>query len=284
MRRGEFAVAAGPDFVEQATASARGGRDDPRSPLDYAGLAAVVRSAVADGDRAVGVKTLEHGGRRVWRAAMQLDGRVVELVVDQVTGLVQWYASEDTGPGGLPSEGFEVTRIEYDEQASVTPVPLQGLHAPRDGGERYFRDLAAAAAAARFAPVMSELAPDGFRLAAVSLPARRATGQGEAAPAEQTRRLDLLYVRDLTAFHVLQTSVSRAEAERLSAEAAAASRLGYETAPVRYGVFEDTMAQTWFAREGPTMLLTGGGYAVLVSGGLTRQELLDLSEGFEIAR
>jgi hypothetical protein len=78
--------------------------------------------------------------------------------------------------------------------------------------------------------------------------------------------------------------VTDAEARRLSAEAAAAGSLGYETTPVQYGVFEGTTAQTWFAPEGPTMLLTGGGYAVLVNGGLTRQELLDLSEGFKKVR
>ena len=283
-RRGQFAAAAGPDLVEQVAAAAGTDADRVHSPLDYAGLAAVVRSAVADSDRSVGVKPLEEDGRRVWRAAMKLDGRVVDLVVDQATGLVQWYASEDTGAAGLPREEFDVTRIAYDDQATATPTPLPGPHVPEKGGERYFASLAAAAAAAGFTPVASALVPDGFRLAAISSPLRRDLGQDAAGPAEPTPGLELLYTKDLTTFRVAQSSVTDAEARRLSAEAAAAGSLGYETTPVQYGVFEGTTAQTWFAPEGPTMLLTGGGYAVLVNGGLTRQELLDLSEGFKKVR
>ena len=49
------------------------------SPLDYQGLSAIVRTAVEDRDDAVGIKPLKDGERRVWRAAIRLDGRSVEL-------------------------------------------------------------------------------------------------------------------------------------------------------------------------------------------------------------
>jgi len=64
------------------------------SPLDYQGLSAIVRSAVEDGDDAVGIKPLKDGERTVWRAAIRLGGRPVELVVDQGTGLVTWYGDD----------------------------------------------------------------------------------------------------------------------------------------------------------------------------------------------
>ena len=63
-----------------------------RSPLDYQGLAAVVRTAVEDGDDAVGVKPLEDGARAVWRAALTMDGKQITVVVDQETGIVTWYS------------------------------------------------------------------------------------------------------------------------------------------------------------------------------------------------
>ena len=62
-----------------------------RSPLDYQGLSAIVRTAVEDRDDAVGIKPLKDGDRAVWRAAMTLGGQPVELVVDQQTGIVTWY-------------------------------------------------------------------------------------------------------------------------------------------------------------------------------------------------
>ena len=106
-------------------------------------------------------------------------------------------------------------------------------------------------------------------------------GGFQAAPAKQARRLDLLYVRDLSAFSVSQIPATDLAAGRLSAAAAKAGELAYQSAPVQYGTFAGSQAQTWFSREGPTLLLAGNGYAVLVSGGLARQELLDLSEGFQ---
>ena len=96
--RGPFADAAGPDFVRQATA-ARAPSPAARSPLDYAGLAAVVRSAVADHDPDVGIKPLEQDGRPLWRAAMQFHRSLVELVVDQDSGIVTWCATQGTRRG-----------------------------------------------------------------------------------------------------------------------------------------------------------------------------------------
>ena len=63
---------------------------DTPSPLDYQGLAAMVRSAVEDGDHAVGIKPVKDGGRVAWRAAMTLDGKQIDVVVDQETGIVTW--------------------------------------------------------------------------------------------------------------------------------------------------------------------------------------------------
>ena len=152
-----------------------------------------------------------------------------------------------------------------------------------EGGRdtRYFGSLAAAAAAAGFSPVTSTLAPDGYRLAAAGVSDARSLGGFQAAPAKQTRRLDLLYVRDLSAFSVSQIPATDLAAGRLTAAAAGAGQLAYQATPVQYGTFAGGRAQTWFSRQGPTLLLAGNGYAVLVSGDLTRQELLDLSEGFE---
>ena len=299
--RGPFAEAAGPGFVRRAAAP-RAPSVAARSPLDYAGLAAVVRSAVADHDRGVGIKPIERDGRALWRAAMQFRRSLVELVVDQASGIVTWCATQGTGADGLPREQFQVTRITYSAaeppaalyaaatpDASATTVTAPSAPAPADrlvvpeGGRdtRYFESLVAAAAAAGFSPVTSTLAPDGYRLAAAGVSDAHSLGGFQAAPARRARRLDLLYVRDLSAFSVSQVPAADLAAGRLSTAAAEAGELAYQSTPVQYGTFAGGRAQTWFSRQGPTLLLAGNGYAVLVSGGLTRQELLDLSEGFQ---
>ena len=307
--RGPFAAAAGPDFVRQAAAP-RAPSPAAHSPLDYAGLAAVVRSAVADHDAGVGIKPLERDGRELWRAAMQFRRSLVELAVDQDSGIVTWCATQGTGADALPREQFQVTRIEYSAAgsrgashaaapvgASSTPAaapsgPAPGspsaparadrLVVPEGGrGTRYYGSLAAAVTAAGFKPVTSTLAPDGYRLAAAGVSEARSLGGFRAAPAKRARRLDLLYVRGLSAFSVSQLPATDAVARRLSEAAAEAGELAYQSTPVQYGTFAGDKARTWFSRQGPTLLLAGNGYAVLVSGGLTRQELLDLSEGFQ---
>jgi hypothetical protein len=302
--RGPFAVAAGPGFVRQAAAP-RPTAAAPRSPLDYAGLAAVVRSAVEDGEGDVGVKPLEHEGRRLWRAAMTFRHALVQLVVDQESGVVTWCATQATGEAGLPREEYEVTRIRYSgppgaaptrgaastapptpaasrPATAASPAPVEErLVVPADTpGTRYFESLAAASAAAGFVPVASTLAPDGYRLAAAGVSDGRSIGGFRAAPSRRARRLDLLYVRDLSAFTVSQLPMTDISAGRVASAAADAGSLAYESAPVQYGTFAGAQAQTWFSPRGPSMLLAGNGYGVVVWGGLTRGELIALSEGF----
>ena len=76
------------------------------SPLDYQGLAAIVRTAVEDGDEAVGIKPVKDGERAAWRAALTLGGKAVNVVVDQQTGIVTWYSDDEaafTANGGMGS-------------------------------------------------------------------------------------------------------------------------------------------------------------------------------------
>ena len=49
-------------------------------------------AAVEDGDKTVGIKQLKDGDRAVWRAALTMDGKQIDVVVDQQTGIVTWYS------------------------------------------------------------------------------------------------------------------------------------------------------------------------------------------------
>ena len=153
------------------------------SPLDYQGLAAAVRSAVEDKDRTVGIKPLKDGDRAVWRAAMELDGSTIELVVDQQTGLVVW-CSETSGSrndtfSATPAWGDAPTR---DQVGGTGPTGSAG--SPRDvetlrGTDyTYSPSLSTAGRRAGYTPLEPTLVPDGFAVRAV------ATADATGAPRE----------------------------------------------------------------------------------------------------
>ena len=91
------------------------------SPLDYQGLAAIVRTAVEDGDEAVGIKPLKDGERAAWRAAMTMGGRQINVVVDQQTGIVTWY-SDDEAPSRPRSPGMRRRRPTRPTQSPCRRV------------------------------------------------------------------------------------------------------------------------------------------------------------------
>ena len=135
------------------------------SPLDYQGLAAVVRTAAEDRDDAVGIKPLKAGDRVVWRAAMMLDGKQLELVVDQETGIVTWYTD---GAGTFTATVDWSTPPPAGEAFTVTPAAGTEVRPATTGAYRYADTPAAAGSAAGYDPLVSGLAPDGYALKAVA--------------------------------------------------------------------------------------------------------------------
>jgi hypothetical protein len=263
-----------------------------RSPLDYQGLAAVVRAAVEDGDRSIGIKPLKEGERKVWRAAMTLDGEPVELVVDQLSGIVTWYAD--------PRATF-TAEVAWDspppEGQSFTVAPPNGATVARRTDRTYTYEVSPAAAgtAAGFAPLSSDLAPDGYALAAVATAAAPELpgawlGDGSAAdalaaPQGGQRLLAELYLRGLTWFTVEQLGPASAGAAAARLQkaltTAGSGKLSFERTPLNYGEFAGQSAATWYERSGPTLVVGDASYLVRVSGGLTRQELLSFAEGLK---
>ena len=135
------------------------------SPLDYQGLAAVVRTAVEDRDASVGIKPLKAGDRVVWRAAMTLGGKQLELVVDQETGLVTWYsdgtstftAAVDWGSPPPAGQTYTVDAPPGTEVRTTTAKAYRYVATPAEAGR-----------AAGYDPLVSGLAPDGYALKAVA--------------------------------------------------------------------------------------------------------------------
>jgi hypothetical protein len=268
------------------------------SPLDYQGLAAVVRSAVEDADHKVGIKPIKEGEREVWRAAMTFPGDdLVELVVDQQSGLVTWY-SEDT-PAALVT--FTAAPAWADppptnETYSLAKGSKSGLAQAQVTKDTTFAPAPTPAAAARRAGcrlLEPTLVPDGFALRAAAtrksgnLPVDWLGSRTGGHPSLPSGELSvaLLYTRGLTWFTVDELGPRATHAfggfvrDRIGTTAA--TKLSFESEVLQYGWFTGATAYTWYEKSGPTLFVSSGRRTVYVTGALSRQELITLAEGLK---
>jgi hypothetical protein len=260
-----------------------------RSPLDYAGQAAVVRSAVDGRERYVGVRQFEADGRRVWRAAITFPDWTAELVVDQQTGIVTWYS------GYRPQtqrrrEQFTLSAVTYDRASSSAAASAPATAGPPTAtADRYHGDAAAAFTAADIAPLTTTLLPDGFTLVATAAReasllelagAEAAQGGGRAQPLDVVEQL---YLRRLVMATVAVAALRGDDEAYPELLTYASGRLGYEVAPLQYGAFAGRDAHTWYDLGGPVLAVADARRVVVIAGGLTRSELLSCAEGLEAA-
>jgi hypothetical protein len=259
------------------------------SPLDYQGLAAVVLTAVEDGDEGVGIKPIKDGDRATWRAAMTMGGKLIDVVVDQQTGIVTWYSDgEDTFTAKVDWDAPPPAGTTY-----TVDVPA-GTEAETVGStEAYEKSPAAAGRTAGYAPLVSDLAPDGYKLKAVATVADGTqvfawTGHPtEAGPISPPREpvIGQLYTRGLSWFTLEQLGpkVTRSYGSGLKDWPATSSdeRLSLQQTTLQYGALKGATAFTWYQESGPSLFASGARRAVFVTGALTRQELIAFAEGLK---
>jgi hypothetical protein len=259
-----------------------------RSPLDYRGLSAVVRSAVEDRDDAVGIKPLKDGDRAVWRAAMTLGGQPVELVVDQQTGIVTWYTD------GRATFTASVDWASPPSADKTYTIDTRGLPARTATGDvTYAASPAAAGRTAGYDPLVSDLAPDGYSLKAVAtfdgnsrvMIWVRGVAVGPPSDGPDEPGVALLFTRGLTSMTVEQIGPKATRyfsAALLNAlDSAARHQLSYQETTLQYGAFKGATASTWYQESGPSLFVAGQRRAVFVTGALTRQELIAFAEGLK---
>jgi hypothetical protein len=262
-----------------------------RSPLDYQGLAAVVRTAVEDGDDNVGIKPLKQGDRPVWRSAMTMDGKLIDLVVDQETGIVTWYTDgKETFTANVDWASPPPAGTTY---SVVVPAgaPVTTKKASRYA---YAASPAKARRTAGYDPLVSDLAPDGYARKAVATVddvlrplSWLATGKHDlrVPPSFDEPVVAQLYTRGLTWFTVEQSGPdwTRAYGPALDAllQPESGPRLSYQEATLQYGALKGETAATWYQASGPSLFVHAARGAVFVTGSLTRQELIAFAEGLK---
>ncbi len=256
------------------------------SPLDYQGLAAIVRTAVEDGDVSVGTKPVKDGDRAAWRAAMALGDLQVELVVDQQTGIVTWY-----------SDGRSTFTATVDWASPPPPdttysIETRGIKATTTAAEVSYEDSpAAAGSAVGYAPLVSGLAPDGYSLKAVATmradmrPLSWISDKVFSLPAGPRGSAVLeLYARGLSQFTVEQVGPPTMRFWASVPDwvgAATPGRLSYQETTLQYGALKGATASTWYQESGPSLFVAGARRAVFVTGALTREELISYAEGLK---
>ena len=250
-------------------------------------------TAVEDGDEAVGIKPIKDGDRATWRAAMTMGGKLIDVVVDQQTGIVTWYSDgEDT---------FTAT-VDWD----VAAAGRHDLQRRRAGGHRggddrrhgpaYEESPAAAGRTAGYAPLVSDLAPDGYGLKAVATVARRASPRElDQRQGVGTCRSACAGPRSSAAVHArpLAVHASNRSGPPRCASAAGVRGLGergrrpassrFRQTTLQYGALKGATAFTWYQESGPSLFASGARRAVFVTGALTRQELIAFAEGLKPA-
>ena len=264
-----------------------------RSPLDYQGLSAIVRAAVEDRDHTVGIKPLKQGDRTVWRAAMRMDGKVIDVVVDQQTGIVTW-----------ESDGTQTFTANVDWASPPPAGATYGVDAPagtpvkttKADGISYVASPAEAGKTAGYDPLVSDLAPDGFSLKAVatsdatSEPASWVGGSAFSIrhpPGDGPLEVDQLSARGLSWFEMRQLGWGGTkEWLHYLQDTLAATKgglLSFQQTTLQYGAFKGRTASTWYQPSGPSLFVLGARRAVFVTGALTRQELIAYAEGLKPA-
>ncbi len=263
-----------------------------RSPLNYQGLAAVVRAAVEDGDAVVGIKQLKDGDRAVWRAALTMKDQQIDVVVDRETGIVTWYRDgHDTFTPQVdwtsPPPADATYAVDAPTRTAVKTVEADAY--------TYVASPAAAGRLAGYSPLVSNLAPDGYRLEAVATLAEGAhvmlawagRGPSEAGPVPPPIEpaIGQLYTRGLSWFTMEQIGPRAArfygtDLQDWLAESSG-DRLSLQQTTLQYGALKGATAYTWYQASGPSLLVSGARRAVFVTGALTRQELVAFAEGLK---
>jgi hypothetical protein len=219
---------------------------------------------------------------------MTMGGKLIDVVVDQQSGIVTWYSD---GEGTFTAAVDWGSPPAADETYAVTVPPGEKVETSGSPAE-YAETPAAAGRAAGYAPLVSGLAPDGFELKAVAtVPAGFRPLQWISddlpdlplAPPDGTAVLEL-YTRGLSQFTVEQVGAATLRAWRDDAGwdgRAGTDELSYQETTLQFGAFKGATASTWYQESGPSLFVAGARRAVFVTGALTRQELIAFAEGLK---
>ena len=274
-------------------------REDDTVPSAYSSVGRenlyvwFVRAALLDGDPGVKVRDVVFAGRPAWSvsipapASSDLDS-LAKVVVDRETGLLLRY--EDS------FQTVTYSRLRVDE---ALPPGLFSTRIPEGyiGHTRradYFCSLRAVPARVGREPLLPASVPEGYSLDDVATsPQTAGSWDGWMGPDPGTHdaheAVHLRYRRGTDAFAVDQFSLgSTPEHGKISKREVAGYFAHVDKLPtyravrLRGGKFEGKRAATFFNHAGANLIVHDGDLMVLISGALTRQDLVDVAESLAL--
>ena len=272
------------------------------SGIPFRSMAGLVRSALAEGDPRIKVTEVVFQGRDAWQAAFPKEAGDLGLsrltvVVDQRTGVLLRYSH----PGERGEHGwtYTVSHLRADKPlptASFSTRAREGAHIVTAKGSP-FCSLDQAAARAGYEPLLPRSTPGPFKLADVAAyPHVAGTAEffGLLWPpgilrASQPRQPDEVFLRyrlGLDAFSIRQAPIADAAGRRLlEREERRVSRLSTcRSEPLKSGAFAGKPAYTWFTNAGAFLQVRTEDFCLLLSGDLTRKEMLDVADSLSASQ
>lgn len=289
------------------------GSEDGDVLMNYMqGLAAVVRSALAEQDPSLTVGETRFEGRPAWRVTLRqyvshAAWYRTDLVVDKERGFAVWFVIESLGKQDHQREEWRINNLRIDVPlspelfAAKLPKRVRASGRPYDVGY-HFGTLAEVAARVGFDAIVPQTLPAGFSLATsasfrgdlgtVAWVAPRASGlvmPGRATPAdneielEYRRGFERIVVDTAPVLREILGGVSQSQPGDYSWAAKMAAKRGWSSREVvlKQGYFAGRTAYSWFSSDGVNLVVCRNGRVVSIQGAATRTEAVAVANSLQ---
>jgi hypothetical protein len=254
-----------------------------------------VRAALLDGDPGVKVRDTVFDGRPAWSltipapAAIKLDF-LAKVVVDRETGLLLRY-EDDYG-----TVTYSELRVDEALPPALFSTRIPDGYSGHTRRADYFCSLGAVPTRVAREPLLPAAVPEGYSLDDVATSSQGAgTWDGWSGPDPGINypheTVHLRYRRGADAFAVDQFSLlpSSFHPQISTREVEGYYRGGsqvptYRAVTLQSGRFVGREAATFFNYAGANLIVHDDDLMVLISGALTRDELVDVAESLEMRR
>ena len=262
------------------------------SPFEYSySAAAIVRAALAEHDPELTVRATTCLGRPAWRGSFTKNGWQHTTTVDKATGFPLRYVLADVRSPKTHRSVWRVVDIETDVPVSADTFKVDipaGAPVESASGYEHFTTSDKIAAQVGYQPFLPASLPDGSELSSASSQPNPWGPYGWIFPFSSPwvdlsklpdTETHLYYHRGYDWFTVME-SPRIGTGNSVPAELDRRPPFAYRQTVLTTGSFAGRTARTWMG-DGATLYVQNGGYAVEVSGDLTRSELLAVAASLQ---
>jgi hypothetical protein len=269
-----------------------GMRVSPVSPFEYSyGAATIVKAALAEDDPAASVGTTTFLGRPAWQATWTSRGYRRTVTVDRATGFPLRYVLVALHTAQRSRSVWRVVDIETDVPVDADDFTLdvpQGAEIDEGETHEHFVTTDQIAANVEYQPFLPTWLPEGCVLASASTQPDPWGPYGWVFPYSHPW-IDLsklpdneihLYYRCGFDWFTLAESTRLGPGNSVPAELDRRPPFAYRKTALQTGAFAGKTARTWMS-DGVVLYVQNKGHAVMISGDLTRSQILAVAASLQ---